>query len=97
MTKEKIILVMPAYNAALTLKKTIDDIPAGSVDEIILVDDASDDNTVEIARSLGLTVFIHPKNLGYGANQKTCYRLALRKGADYVVMIRPDYQYDSRL
>ena len=97
MAKEKVIVVMPAYNAALTLKKTIDDIPAGSVDEIILVDDASNDNTVEIARRLGLTVFIHPKNLGYGANQKTCYRLALRKGADYVVMIHPDYQYDSRL
>lgn len=97
MTKEKIIVVMPAYNAASTLKKTIADIPVGSVDEIILVDDASKDNTTEIAKHLGLTVFIHPKNLGYGANQKTCYKLALEKGADYIIMIHPDYQYDSRL
>jgi len=97
MAKEKVIAVMPAYNAALTLKKTIDDIPPGSVDEIILVDDASSDNTVEIARSLKLTVVTHRKNLGYGANQKTCYKLALERGADFVVMIHPDYQYDSRL
>ena len=88
---------MPAYNAALTLKKTINDIPPGSVDEIILVDDASSDNTAEIARSLKLTVVTHRKNLGYGANQKTCYKLALEKGADFIVMIHPDYQYDSRL
>ena len=97
MAKEKVIAVMPAYNAALTLKKTIDDIPRESVDEIILVDDASSDRTVEIARSLKLTVVTHRKNLGYGANQKTCYKLALEKGADFVVMIHPDYQYDSRL
>lgn len=97
MTKEKVIIVMPAYNAALTLEKTIADIPAGSVDEIILVDDASKDNTIEIAMRLGLTVIAHHKNLGYGANQKTCYRTALERGADYVIMIHPDYQYDSRL
>jgi glycosyltransferase involved in cell wall biosynthesis len=97
MAKEKIIVVMPAYNAASTLERTIKDIPAGSVDEIILVDDASKDNTVEIAKSLGLTVFTHLKNLGYGANQKTCYKLALERDADYIVMIHPDYQYDSRL
>ncbi len=88
---------MPAYNAALTLKKTINDIPSGSVDEIILVDDESKDNTIEIAKLLGLTVVAHTKNLGYGANQKTCYALALERKADYIVMIHPDYQYDGRL
>lgn len=97
MAKEKIIVVMPAYNAALTLKKTIEDIPAGSVDEIILVDDCSNDGTVEIAKSLGIIVVIRSKNLGYGANQKTCYRMALERGADYIIMLHPDYQYDSRL
>jgi glycosyltransferase involved in cell wall biosynthesis len=97
MPKEKIIVVMPAYNAALTLKKTIDDIPTCSVDEIILVDDGSKDNTVDIAKSLGLTVVAHAKNLGYGANQKSCYSMALEKKADYIIMIHPDYQYDSRL
>jgi glycosyltransferase involved in cell wall biosynthesis len=97
MAKEKVIIVMPAYNAALTLKKTIDEIPIGSVDEIILVDDCSEDNTVDIARSFGITVVTHSKNLGYGANQKSCYRMALERGADYIIMIHPDYQYDSRL
>ena len=88
---------MPAYNAAATLERTVADIPAGSVDEVILVDDCSQDNTVEIAERLGLTVIRHEKNLGYGGNQKTCYRRALESGADYVVMIHPDYQYDSRV
>jgi len=88
---------MPAYNAARTLRQTVADIPPGSVDEIILVDDGSRDNTVEIARELGLTVIVHDKNLGYGGNQKTCYRQALDKGADFIVMIHPDYQYDSRV
>lgn len=97
MAKEKTIVVLPAYNAALTLEKTIADLPAGFADEIILVDDESKDDTVAIAKRLGLTVFTHPKNLGYGGNQKTCYRLALDKGADYIVMLHPDYQYDSRL
>jgi glycosyltransferase involved in cell wall biosynthesis len=97
MTKEKVIVVLPAYNAASMLKKTIDDIPKGSIDEIILVDDGSKDSTAEIAKQMGLTTVIHPRNLGYGANQKTCYRLALEKGADYVVMLHPDYQYDGRL
>lgn len=93
----KVIAVMPAYNAALTLERTVADIPPGSVDQIIVVDDCSRDNTVEVAQRLGLTVVRHEKNLGYGGNQKTCYRLALDAGADYVVMIHPDYQYDSRV
>ncbi len=88
---------MPAYNASATVRATVADIPAGSVDEIVLVDDASRDDTVEIARSLGLVVIQHPKNRGYGGNQKTCYDEALRRGADIVIMIHPDYQYDSRL
>ena len=93
----KVIAVMPAYNAARTLEPTVRDIPPGTVDEIIVVDDASSDDTVATARRLGLTVVRHERNLGYGANQKTCYRLALERGADIVVMIHPDYQYDSRL
>lgn len=93
----KVIAVMPAYNAGTTLEKTYRDIPPGSVDEVIVVDDASRDSTVEIARALGLPVIVHPRNRGYGANQKTCYDEALRRGADIVVMIHPDYQYDSRL
>lgn len=96
-SKPKIIAVMPAYNAAATLEKTINDIPEGGVDEIILVDDCSTDNTVELAQSLGLTVIRHEKNTGYGGNQKTCYTRALELGADIVVMIHPDYQYDSRV
>jgi glycosyltransferase involved in cell wall biosynthesis len=96
-SKETVVVVMPAYNAAMTLRKTVEDIPKGYVNEIILVDDGSQDNTVEIARELGLSVFTHQDNHGYGANQKTCYRLALEKNADYIVMIHPDYQYDSRL
>lgn len=93
----RVVAVMPAYNAAATLRQTVQDIPQGSVDELILVDDCSRDNTVEIARDLGLTVITHEKNLGYGGNQKTCYRRALEAGADIVVMIHPDYQYDSRV
>ncbi len=88
---------MPAYNAAKTLEKTYNDIPLDVVDEIILVDDASSDNTVEIANKLGLTVINHPHNKGYGGNQKTCYDEALKRNPDIVVMIHPDYQYDSRL
>ena len=95
--KPKIIAVMPAYNAATTLERTLKDIPPGTVDEIILVDDCSRDNTVELAKSLGLTVIRHEKNTGYGGNQKTCYTAALERGADIVVMIHPDYQYDSRV
>jgi len=94
---QKVIVVMPAYNAETTLERTLGDIPAGSVDEIILVDDCSQDNTVELARSLGITVITHDENRGYGANQKSCYHEALERGADIVVMIHPDYQYDSSL
>lgn len=91
----KIVVVMPAYNAALTLRKTYDEVMAqGIVDLIILVDDASRDDTVAIARTLpGVQVETHPMNRGYGGNQKTCYRLALAAGADIVIMIHPDYQY----
>ncbi|HSK38595.1 MAG TPA: glycosyltransferase family 2 protein, partial [Arenibaculum sp.] len=91
------VVVLPAYNAASTLEATVRDIPSGAVDEIVLVDDRSRDNTVAIARSLGLTVIEHERNRGYGANQKTCYREALARGADVVIMLHPDYQYDSRL
>ena len=93
----KTIIVMPAYNAEATLERTYNDIPPGMVDEIILVDDASSDRTVEIAQRLGLTVIVHSKNRGYGANQKTCYDEALKRNPDIVVMIHPDYQYDSSL
>ncbi|MFK7777869.1 MAG: glycosyltransferase family 2 protein, partial [Gimesia sp.] len=93
----RVIAVMPAYNAASTLERTVSDIPEGAVDEILLVDDCSSDNTVEVATKLGLTVIQHEQNTGYGGNQKTCYRYALDAGADYVVMIHPDYQYDSRV
>ena len=95
--KKKTIIIMPAYNAAETVEKTYNDIPPGSVDDIILVDDNSTDNTVEISRSLGIDTIIHKENKGYGANQKTCYFEALKRGADIVIMIHPDYQYDSRL
>jgi glycosyltransferase involved in cell wall biosynthesis len=94
---ERVLVVMPAYNAARTLERTVSDIPPGSVDEILLVDDASSDDTAAVAERLGLTVIRHGKNRGYGGNQKTCYRYALETGADYVVMVHPDYQYDSRV
>ncbi|MDE2222774.1 MAG: methyltransferase domain-containing protein [Candidatus Omnitrophica bacterium] len=89
----KVCVVLPAYNAASTLKRTVADIPP-DIDQIILVDDCSKDNTAELARSLGLKVFVHEKNRGYGGNQKTCYKNALADGADIVVMVHPDYQYD---
>lgn len=92
----KIIIVMPAYNAELTLEKTYRDIPKGLVSEIILCDDGSRDRTVEIASALGITVLIHDKNKGYGGNQKTLYREALTRRPDIIVMLHPDYQYDSK-
>lgn len=95
--KHKVIAVMPAYNAEKTLAATLADIPPNCVDEVVLVDDASKDNTVAIAREMGLTVIAHPANRGYGGNQKTCYGLCLEHGADIIVMIHPDYQYDSRV
>ena len=88
---------MPAYNAAKTLKKTYSLIPHGIVDDVIVVDDKSSDQTVDLARSMNLKVFSHNKNKGYGGNQKTCYREALKLGADIAVMLHPDYQYDPRL
>ena len=97
MNRPKIVVVMPAYNAAKTLKITYDAIPHQSVDHIILVDDGSTDRTLEIARELNLTTFVHTRNFGYGANQKTCYTEALREGAEIVVMLHPDYQYEPAL
>ena len=88
---------MPACNAASTLKKTYDEIPKDIVDEVIVVDDASTDKTVEVAREMGLYVIAHDENKGYGGNQKTCYREALAKGADIVIMVHPDYQYTPKL
>src|SRR5688572_333807 len=93
----KVVVVMPAYNAAKTLHMTYADLPRDMVDLVILVDDGSSDATARIARDLGLELFVHNKNYGYGANQKTCYREALRAGADIVVMVHPDYQYDPTL
>jgi len=94
-SRPRVVIVMPAYNAAQTLERTYADIPHEIVSRIILVDDVSKDETVEIARQLGLDVIIHKQNLGYGGNQKTCYRAALEQGADVVVMLHPDYQYDA--
>lgn len=91
----KVIAVLPAFNAAATVRQTYDAIPKGTVDEVILVDDASRDRTVEVASAIpGLHVIVHPRNRGYGGNQKTCYDEALRRGAGIVVMIHPDFQYD---
>jgi glycosyltransferase involved in cell wall biosynthesis len=92
----KVIVTMPAYNAAKTLLKTFEDIPKGVVSEIILVDDASKDDTIAVGSTLPIKVIAHPHNVGYGGNQKTCYLEALRDGADIVIMLHPDYQYDPR-
>ena len=94
---KKIIVVLPAYQAALTVEKTVNAIPAEIMDDIILVDDASPDETADIANRLGLKVIVHGENRGYGANQKTCYQEALNLGADVVIMLHPDYQYEPRL
>ena len=88
---------MPAYNAEETVAQTVGEIPHGFVDEIVLVDDASGDHTFEAAQKLGLHTIRHSRNRGYGGNQKTCYTEALRRGADVVVMLHPDYQYSPRL
>lgn len=94
---KKVIVVLPAYNAAKTLEKTYRDIDLEVVDEVILVDDASKDNTVEIAKRLGIHVISHDRNKGYGGNQKSCYKQALKMGADIVIMLHPDYQYNPKL
>jgi glycosyltransferase involved in cell wall biosynthesis len=94
---KRVIVVLPAYNAALTLEKTYSELPREVVDEVILVDDASRDDTSQIARKLGITTIVHAQNLGYGGNQKTCYRNALARGADVVIMLHPDYQYTPAL
>jgi glycosyltransferase involved in cell wall biosynthesis len=94
---QRIAVVLPAYNAARTLRRTVDEIPSEIVDDIILTDDASADETVILARQLGLHTLRHKGNRGYGANQKTCYTAAFNRGADIVVMLHPDYQYSPRL
>jgi len=93
----RVVVVLPAYHAARTLEQTVAEIPRDVVDDVLLVDDASKDATVEVARRLGLRTFVHGRNLGYGGNQKTCYKEALRLGADIVVMLHPDYQYSPKL
>ncbi|MBI4707224.1 MAG: glycosyltransferase family 2 protein [Candidatus Omnitrophica bacterium] len=94
---KKVVVVMPAYNAEKTLRKTYEEIPLEYIDDIILVDDNSIDRTVQIAKELNIKTFVHSENKGYGANQKTCYTEALKLGADVVVMIHPDYQYTPKL
>ncbi len=93
----KVVVVMPAYNAGRTLRMTYEELPKDTVNLVILVDDGSTDATLEVARDLGLEIFVHDRNYGYGANQKTCYTEALKAGADIVVMVHPDYQYDPTL
>ena len=95
--KPKVVVVMPAYNAGRTLRMTYEELPKEHVNLVILVDDGSTDDTIDVARNLNLEVFVHNRNYGYGANQKTCYTEALRAGADIVVMVHPDYQYDPTL
>ncbi|MFY9287446.1 MAG: glycosyltransferase family 2 protein [Alphaproteobacteria bacterium] len=94
---KKITVIMPAYNSAKTLRQTVHEIPRGVVDDIILVDDNSRDDTIKVAEELGLFYVRHPENRGYGGNQKTCYKLALERGADIIIMLHPDYQYNPRL
>ncbi len=97
MAPPKVVVVMPAYNAGRTLRMTYEELPKDTVSLVILVDDGSTDTTLEVARELGLEIFVHDRNYGYGANQKTCYTEALRAGADIVAMVHPDYQYDPTL
>lgn len=97
LNQKKVIVVLPAYNAAKTLQTTYKEIPLDIVDEVILVDDASSDETATIAKRLDIPTVIHPQNLGYGGNQKTCYGEALSRGADIVIMVHPDYQYSPKL
>lgn len=97
MNNKKIAVVLPAYNAAQTLQQTFDEIPHDIIDDIILTDDASKDETVKIAQKLNIHTLIHTNNQGYGANQKTCYKAALDRGADIVIMLHPDYQYSPKL
>jgi glycosyltransferase involved in cell wall biosynthesis len=94
---KRVVVVLPAYNAGRTLERTISEIPPGIVDELLLVDDASGDDTVEVARRLDIPFIVHPENRGYGGNQKTCYTEALKRGADIVIMLHPDYQYSPKL
>jgi glycosyltransferase involved in cell wall biosynthesis len=94
---KRVVVVLPAYNAERTLEQTVRQIPEGIADAILLVDDHSSDETVRVARALGVRTFVHLRNRGYGGNQKTCYREALRLGADIVVMLHPDYQYEPKL
>ena len=94
---KRVAVVLPAYNAARTVEKTVQEIPREIVDDVLLIDDSSNDETVQFARRLGLRVFVHEKNFGYGRNQKTCYAEALRTDADVIVMLHPDYQYEPRL
>ena len=94
---KRVIVVLPAYNAEKTLMATYEDIPKDIVDDMILVDDGSRDNTAEISKKLGIQTIIHPSNKGYGANQKTCYREALKKNPDMIIMLHPDYQYSPKL
>lgn len=95
---KKLVIVLPAYNAALTLQKTYNEIPFDIVDEVILVDDCSSDNTIQVAKEIGINHIIkHEKNLGYGGNQKSCYNKSLEIGADIVIMLHPDYQYTPKL
>ena len=94
---KKIVVIMPAYNAEKTLKQTYSEICFSMVDEVILTDDNSRDNTKEVAKNLNITTIVHDKNKGYGANQKSCYKAALERGADIVIMLHPDYQYTPKL
>ena len=97
LNSKRICVVMPAYNAEKTLKKTYDEIPKDIVDDVILTDDASTDDTVKVSRELDIKTFVHTENKGYGGNQKTCYQAALESGADIVIMLHPDYQYTPKL